>query len=95
MQVITIQSEVWSLLQLTLQEIQTSMKAKDKNKSLATTWLTIDEALTMLKVSKRTLQNYRDKGKLGFSKIDGKIYFKESEINNFLERHYHQPFYNN
>lgn len=94
MQVITIQSEVWNSIQLILQDIRVSVEAK-KKQPLTNTWLTIEETMAQLKVSKRTLQTYRDTGRIGFSKIDGKIYFKAIDIEEFLERHYHKPFSKN
>lgn len=51
-------------------------------------WVDIPEACTLLKVSPRTLQNYRDGNYLGFSQIGSKIYFKIEDLENFLERHY-------
>lgn len=92
MEVITIQSEVWNKLQLNLQYIKSLLETKKKREPFNDPWLTIEETMAQLKVSKRTLQTYRDKGRIGFSQIDNKIYFKASEINAFLERHHHEPF---
>ena len=39
----------------------------------------------MLHVSSRTLQDWRDTGKIPFIQIKGKILYKESEITNWLE----------
>ena len=94
MHVVTVQSEVWNSLQEILSEIKTSVEAK-KKQPLTNSWLTIEETMAQLKVSKRTLQTYRDTGRIGFSKIEGKIYFKATDIEEFLERHYHKPFSKN
>ena len=51
-------------------------------------WLDGPEACRFLKISSRTLQNYRDKGILPFSQIGSKIYFKQSDIENMLIKHY-------
>jgi excisionase family DNA binding protein len=51
-------------------------------------WLTPDEACSLLKVSKRTLQTYRDKGLLNFSKVQGRVFIKVSDIEKMLERNY-------
>lgn len=48
---------------------------------------TIQDACELLKVSKRTLQKYRDQGMLGFSQIADKIYFQGSDIQKFLNGH--------
>jgi MerR family transcriptional regulator, repressor of the yfmOP operon len=51
-------------------------------------WLTSDEVCHLLGISKRTLQNYRNNGILPFSQIGRKIYYKASDIDDYLERHY-------
>ena len=38
----------------------------------------------MLNVSARTMQTYRDTGKLPYSQINGKIYYKASDVEAFL-----------
>ncbi len=42
----------------------------------------------MLHVSSRTLQDWRDTGKIPFIQIKGKILYKESEIVKYIEQHY-------
>jgi len=41
----------------------------------------------LLGVTKRTLQRYRQLEKVTYYKIDGKTYYKSSEIQDFLKRH--------
>lgn len=48
-------------------------------------YLTGDEVCEMLHISKRTLQDYRDTGLLGYVQLPGKIIYKESDIMNLLE----------
>jgi hypothetical protein len=47
-------------------------------------WLDIPESCAWLKCSTRTLQNYRDDGLIPFSKVRGKIYIRESDLQEFL-----------
>lgn len=61
---------------------------------LPDTWLDIQETCQLLKISKRSLQSYRDRKLLSFSKIGGKIYFKASDIQAHLEKHYQNSFSN-
>ena len=42
------------------------------------------EVCLMLQISKRTLQSYRDTGKIPFSMIGHKCYYKESDITELL-----------
>lgn len=53
-------------------------------------WLDNADACRLLKVSSRSMQNYRDKGILPFSSIGGKIYYKASDIEFILTKNYTQ-----
>lgn len=48
-----------------------------------------NEVCRMLRLSSRTLQDYRDKGFIAFYKIEGKILYKISDIRSMLEQHYY------
>jgi MerR family transcriptional regulator, repressor of the yfmOP operon len=51
-------------------------------------WVTSEEVCHSLMISKRTLQSYRDRGILPFAQIGRKIYYKASDIDEYLDRHY-------
>jgi excisionase family DNA binding protein len=51
-------------------------------------WLTSEEVCHLLRVSSRTLQTYRDSAILPFSQIGRKIYYKASDIQEYLISHY-------
>ncbi|PVX59439.1 helix-turn-helix domain-containing protein [Hallella colorans] len=51
-------------------------------------YLTGEEVCRQLRLSTRTLQEYRNLGTLPFYKIGGKILYKQSDIQTMLERHY-------
>ena len=51
-------------------------------------YLTGEEVCSQLRISARTLQEYRNLGTLPFYKIGGKILYKQSDIQTMLERHY-------
>lgn len=55
-------------------------------------YLTNRDVSERLHISLRTLQDYRDKGKLSFIKLDGKILYKASDINQLLEENYYPAF---
>ena len=48
------------------------------------------DACQMLHVSSRTLQNWRDTGKIPFIQIKGKILYKQSEVLRWLEKNCQQ-----
>ena len=51
-------------------------------------WLDVQDACLMLRISKRTLYEYKAKGIIPFSQISGKLYFKRIDIQNLLNNNY-------
>jgi hypothetical protein len=94
MEVITFQSEVYKDLVQRLDEINSKIGKQGNLQPLSERYLDIQETCQLLKVSKRTLQAYRDKGFLSFSQIAGKIYFRASDIEEHLKKHYIKAFKN-
>ena len=47
---------------------------------------------TLLGVSRRTTQDYRDKGYISYYRIDGKILYAEEDIEVFLQSNYRPKF---
>lgn len=52
------------------------------------TWIDGQDVIQTLHISKRTLQSQRDEGTLKFSRINGKFYYKVSDLENLLESNY-------
>ena len=50
-------------------------------------WLDNCETCRLLNVSARTMQTYRDTGKLPYSQINNKIYYKISDVETFMQNH--------
>lgn len=48
-------------------------------------WLDNGDVCRLLNVSKRTLQTYRDIGKLPFSQINHKFFYKQKDVETFLK----------
>lgn len=57
-----------------------SCKASPSNEQ----FLTDKEVSAWLKVSRRTLQDYRNNGMIAYYQLDGKILYKESDIEKLL-----------
>lgn len=55
------------------------------DKSLQT-WLTNEDVCGILNVSKRTLQTYRDSGKLSYSQIGYKIYYRPEDVEQLIKK---------
>lgn len=47
-------------------------------------WLTTEEVMEMMSVSRRTIQNYRDQGKIPYSQEGRKILYPREGIESFL-----------
>lgn len=88
MQVITIESEAFQKLVNQLEAINTKLNEQKETTPLADVWMDNQDVCALLHISKRTLQHYRDEGKLPFSQIGAKIYYKASDVDEFLEGHY-------
>lgn len=48
-------------------------------------WLDNSDVCRLLNVSARTMQTYRDTGKLPYSQINNKIYYKASDVDAFVK----------
>ena len=55
-------------------------------------FLTDREVSARLKVSRRTLQDYRNNGVVSYYQLGGKILYKESDIERMLSANYREAF---
>lgn len=84
-----ISSEIYQQLLDKIEAIEISLKKqssytiKDSEK-----WLDNKEVCKILKITPRTAQNYRDKGILAYSQIGSKIYYRFTDIEKLLQKHY-------
>jgi excisionase family DNA binding protein len=88
MELVTLTSEAFLQIVSKIDKLSAILEKNNKSNPLSDTWLDIQQVCVLLKVSKRTLQTYRDNNVLPFSQINGKIYFKASDIEEHLEQHY-------
>ncbi len=51
-------------------------------------WIDCEQALNMLRISRRTLRSLRDSGTLPFSRINGKFYYKVNDLEKLLNQNY-------
>ncbi len=47
-------------------------------------WLDNQDVCNLLNISKRTLQYYRNNGKISFSQVNNKCYYKASDVEKLL-----------
>lgn len=53
-------------------------------------YLNNKQVCDILHISPRSLQDYRDKGRIAFYKLEGKILFAESDVYKMLEDNYYK-----
>lgn len=54
-------------------------------------YFTTEQVMAQFHISRRALQNYRDKGIIPFTSVGGNIVYSESEIMELLEKNYYKP----
>lgn len=52
-------------------------------------WLDNQEVCDVLRINKKTLQVYRNKGILPFSRIKNKLFYKPEDVQRLLDLNYH------
>ncbi len=52
-------------------------------------WMDNQDVCDVLRISKRTLQVYREKGLLPFTRIKNKFFYKPEDVQSLLESSYH------
>lgn len=90
MNVITLESEVFQQIVSRLEAISTTLIRNKETTPLTDVWMDNHDVCTLLHISKRTLQTYRDSGKIPFSQIGAKIYYKAADVDAFLNQHYNK-----
>lgn len=88
MEIINVESRIWEMmmgrLEAFAQRVETLCHCT--NDKALQKWLTNEEVCGILNVSKRTLQTYRDSGKLPYSQIGYKIYYRPEDVEQLIEK---------
>lgn len=79
-------TELMSKLDVIQHQISSKADAKKE------TFLDNQEFLLLLKISKRTAQTWRDEGKISFSQVGNKIYYKLSDVEKLMQENYNKSF---
>jgi len=93
MEVITIESNAFKQLMSLLMDFQNKMNQKSEHST--SEWLTGEEVSKILNVTSRTLQTYRDSGRISFTQTGRKkIYYKKNDVEEFLNNNYIKQYKN-
>ena len=73
-----------------LKEVKAQLQylRKTRTEIFNETWIDGQDVLLALNISQRTLQTLRDSGTLPFSRLNGKFYYKVSDLEALLESNY-------
>jgi len=61
---------------------------RQPSEQLTEEWVNSRQVMSMLRITKVTLQNLRDFGKLPYSSINGKFYYKTTDVEKLLKSNY-------
>lgn len=86
MEVITLTSEAFTHLTSLIENISKRLDEKEPKDK----WLDNQDVMEQLHISKRLLQSWRDDGILTFSQVGGKIFYKQSDIDEVLNSPKHK-----
>lgn len=83
-------TEIKSLMGMIDEIYKAFLLYRENNKPLLNGELFLDnkELGELLHISQRSLQDYRDQGKIAFYKLEGKILYKQSDIIKYLNDNY-------
>lgn len=86
-------AEYKKLIEAICYAVQTSGRliAEAEPSLLGERYLTTEQVITHLHISRRALQNYRDKGIIPYTSIGRTLLYPESKINEVLEKNYYKP----
>ena len=72
-----------------LDALQKDLSVKQKNPKEVI--FDSQEIMQLLHISKSTLQKLRDDGYIGFSQVNGKFFYRQSDINTMIDKNYKPP----
>ena len=92
MEVITIESDAFAEIIKMLKGLNDKFNKLefDAKYPLSEKWLDNQEVIQLLNVSKRTLQMYRDENMIAFSQVGNKMYYKTTDVEQFLKNNYNK-----
>lgn len=89
MEVITVESTVFKQLMESIEELKIvvneGFSESGSNQKIIRIWLNKHEVCQMLRISERSLQNYRKSGEVPYSKIGSKIFYRASDIKALMD----------
>jgi hypothetical protein len=92
MEAVILTSEQYNNLVSRLDKLNSNLESNQKPSQ--ETFLDNQEFIQLMNISKRTAQTWRDEGKVSFSQIGSKIYYKMKDVEVLLDKNYNKAFKN-
>lgn len=92
MHAVIITKEEYDQILVKLDEIRERLHKQANSAPIQEWYLTNTEVCDLLKVSRRTLQRYRDEGRIAFSQVGATIRYKAADVERFLHDNYNPSF---
>ena len=83
---ITLDEQAFLEIMNKLDALERKLEPVKESKSIG--WLNNEQFCEALQISKRSAQNYRDQGMIPYSKVEGKIYYKVTDVEKLLSSNY-------
>tara|TARA_R110001606_G_scaffold221757_1_gene369432 strand:+ start:3556 stop:3843 length:288 start_codon:yes stop_codon:yes gene_type:complete len=93
MEAVILTAEQYNNLVSRLDKLNSTLESNQKPSQ--ETFLDNQEFIQLMHISKRTAQTWRDEGKISFSQIGSKIYYKMKDVEVLLDKNYNKAFKNN
>jgi 3-methyladenine DNA glycosylase Tag len=90
MEAVILTSEQYNELVSRLDKLNSTIESNQKPSK--ETFLDNQEFIQLMHISKRTAQTWRDEGKISFSQIGSKIYYKMKDVEVLLDKNYNKAF---
>jgi predicted transcriptional regulator len=86
MEIVGIEGNTFRMMKERFEECSARLGKMANKHRLNKEWMDSSDLCDMLGVSKRTVQDYRDKGMLPFAQVGHKCYYKIAEIKRLIEQ---------
>ena len=93
MEAVILTAEQYNNLVSRLDKLNSTLESNQKQSHEV--FLDNQEFIQLMHISKRTAQTWRDEGKISFSQIGSKIYYKMKDVEVLLDKNYNKAFKNN
>ncbi len=86
MEIKNVDARVWETITAKLERLNSFMDrlTNELNDKEQKEWLDNQDVCEILNISKRTLQTYRDSGKLAHSQINHKVFYKAKDVEQLI-----------